>query len=311
MQFHILICRYLATGESFRSMAFTYRISHNYISVIVRDVLEALCNKLVPIFLKQPSKEDFIAIAEHFLEKWNFPNCCGAIDGKHIRILCPKNSGSLFFNYKSFFSIVLLAVVDAQYKFVCIDVGAYGKEGDSNIFNKSSMFTLINNDEFMPEEKPLPDSDTPLPYVIVGDEAFKLSRHVLRPYPRDQCNNDIEKRVFNYRLCRARRTTENAFGLLCQTFRIFYSPIAVQPSTVDLIITASCCLHNMKRTSSPVIKEDIDISMPKENLIRLRPSGGNTSLESIQIRNEFKEYFNSQQGSLTWQLKRVTQTDIS
>lgn len=301
--------RYLATGESYRSMAFQYRISHNYISILVRDVLKVLYNKLVPVFLKQPSKEDYIKIAVQFSEKWNFPNCCGAIDGKHIRIVCPQNSGSLFFNYKSYFSIVLLAIVDAESKFVYIDVGAYGKEGDSNIFNRSSMFHLFNNDKYMPEDKPLPGSNLRLPYVIVGDEAFKLSKHLLRPYPRDQANTDIQKRVFNYRLCRARRTSENAFGLLCQTFRIFYSPIAVQPSTVDLIITVACCLHNMIRTSISSSTEAIDCDMPKDNMIRIRASGGNSTVEAFHIRNQFTQFFNSQQGSVTWQLKHVTTTD--
>ncbi|XP_050313123.1 uncharacterized protein LOC126748138 [Anthonomus grandis grandis] len=304
-----LVLRFLATGESYRSMAFNYRISHNYISVLVRDVLKVLYNKLVPLFLKQPSKEDYLRIAGQFDEKWNFPNCCGAIDGKHVRIICPQNSGSLFFNYKSFFCIVLLAIVDAEYKFVCIDVGSYGKEGDSNIFNKLSMFHLVNNDKYMPEDKPLPNSDIRLPYVILGDEAFKLSKHLLRPYPRDQANINIQKRVFNYRLCRARRTSENAFGLLCQTFRIFYTPIAVQSSTVDLIITIACCLHNMIRTSSQSSIEDIDYDMPKDNMIRLNPSGGNSTVEAFQIRNRFTEFFNSQEGSVTWQLKHVTATD--
>lgn len=88
----------------------------------------------MPIFLPDPSKIDFKSKADEFLHKWNFPNCILAIDGKHIRIRCPSNSGSQFFNYKDYFSIVLLAMVDANYKFVAIDVGSYGREGDSGIF---------------------------------------------------------------------------------------------------------------------------------------------------------------------------------
>lgn len=65
---------------------------------------------------------------------WNIPNCVGSIDGKHVRIKAPKNSGSMFFNYMDYFSIV-----DANCKFIAIDVGSYGKEGDNGIFQKSEM----------------------------------------------------------------------------------------------------------------------------------------------------------------------------
>lgn len=63
-------------------------------------------------------KKDWIEVAEIYKKKTNFPHCLGAIDGKHIRIRKPSNTGSEYFNYKNYFSIVLMAVVDANYKFV-------------------------------------------------------------------------------------------------------------------------------------------------------------------------------------------------
>jgi len=62
--------------------------------------------------------EDWLRTADEFYERTNFPNCLGAVDGKH--------SGSPFFSYMNFFSTVLMAVVDSDYCFVSIDVGAYG-----------------------------------------------------------------------------------------------------------------------------------------------------------------------------------------
>ncbi|XP_076672003.1 uncharacterized protein LOC143371063 [Andrena cerasifolii] len=241
--------RFLATGESYRSLAFAFRISPNYISGIVRTVLEQLCNKLVPLFMPQPSIAGFEKIATDFLVKWNFPNCVGAIAGKHIRIQCPGNSGSLYFNYKNFFSIVLLALVDANYKFIIIDVGSYGKEGDSGIFTKSIMGQAISEDKMkFPMDKPLPGSNVTAPHVIVGDEAFRLTKRMLKPYPKNVAAQDLSKKIFNYGLCRARRMSENAFGILSQTFRIFFSTIAVLPETTDNIITATCCAMNICAT---------------------------------------------------------------
>ena len=62
--------------------------------------------------------------------------------------MAPHNSGSLFFNYKNYFSIVLLALVDANYKFIYVDVGSYGKEGDAGIFLKSQIGQQIYDDKF-------------------------------------------------------------------------------------------------------------------------------------------------------------------
>lgn len=179
-------------------------------------MLKALCKNLQPLFLPSPSDINFIEKADQFWNQWNFPNLIGAIDGKHVRIIAPNNSGSLFFNYKNYFSVVLLALVDANYQFLAIDVGSYGKEGDAGIFLKSSLGKQINTRKFgFPEPKALPNSNIVLPHVIVGDEAFKLDTHVMKPYCKKQTIEDPSKAIFNYRLCRARRVTENAFGILC------------------------------------------------------------------------------------------------
>jgi len=64
--------------------------------------------------MPKPNEEKWIDISKTFYSKTNFPNCLGAIDGKHVRCKNPENSGSLFFSYKKYFSIVLMAVVDAN-----------------------------------------------------------------------------------------------------------------------------------------------------------------------------------------------------
>ncbi|KAG8221862.1 hypothetical protein J437_LFUL003238, partial [Ladona fulva] len=159
--------RFLATGESYRSLAFQFRISHSWISTFVPIVLKAICQRLMKEAIPQLNENRLKQAAEEFYKLWNFPNCCGALDGKHIRIVKPKNSGSLYFNYKNYFSIVLLGLVDANYKFLSIDVGSYGKEGDAGIFSKSKLGKSINNSTFkFPDPMPLPGTEKVLPYVI-------------------------------------------------------------------------------------------------------------------------------------------------
>jgi hypothetical protein len=100
--------------------------------------------------------------------------------GKHIEIQAPQNSGSLLFNYKKTFSVVLLALVDANYKFTIIDDGRYGKSSDGGLFARSILGkSLEANTLNIPNSKPPPNSEEPLPFVVVGDEAFPIKKYLL------------------------------------------------------------------------------------------------------------------------------------
>lgn len=120
----------MATGESQTSLAFAYRISQPYIGEIITKVCDAIQKRMLYL-IPHPRPEDFVAIEQEFYRKTNFPNVVGCLDGKHIRLHCPNNSGSLYFNYKDYFSIILFALADAKYKFIAIDVGSFGREGDA------------------------------------------------------------------------------------------------------------------------------------------------------------------------------------
>lgn len=304
--------RYLATGESFRSLAFQYRVHSTTIGRIVNKVFVAIIKHFLEKAIPTPTNALLQKNIENYFEKWNFPNCCGAIDGKHIRIKCPPGAGSSFFNYKDFHSIVLLAIVDANCKFVAIDVGSYGREGDAGIFLKSVMGRLINSGNFnIPPPAALPGTDIVLPNVILGDEAFALTTSMMKPFPRQQSLYDRSKTKYNYRHCRARRTTENAFGIMSSYFRIFFTPISTIPEKIDKIVLAACILHNMmrqERISSPaeeIFGSTDDIILPMENLIPITAGAGRPTRQATVIRDKFMEYFNGV-GAVAWQ-DRMTQ----
>lgn len=246
--------------------------------------------------------------ASEFYNKWNFPNCVAGVDGKHIRIFCPKNSGSLFFNYKEHFSIVLLAMVDANCKFIFVDIGAYGKEGDSSIFSSSKIGKEVYSGRLFPQDAKLPNSNKILPYVVIGDEAFRLHRHLIKPYSKLSAKSDKRKTIYNNRLCRARRVTENAFGLLCQVFRVYYTPIAINPEWCDKLIMATCCLHNLLReaflekSNQPYYEYDLHIQIPS-NIVPIAGAGGFANAAGLEIRDMFTNFFN-EEGALNWQNNR-------
>ena len=110
------------------------------------------------------TEEEWIRISEEFEEKRNFPNCLGALDGKHIQIKRPVNSGYYYFNYKGTFSIVLLALVDADYKFIFIDIGWNGRISDGGIDRNATLFSALENNSLnIPKERKV-DDFTMLPY---------------------------------------------------------------------------------------------------------------------------------------------------
>ena len=205
-----LTIRYVATGNSQVSISFSYRIGRSTVCKIVRETCDALWKSLQPLYVKAPAtEEEWKGVSDQFDRMWNFPHCIGAIDGKHITIQAPANSGSTYFNYKGshYFnykgshSVVLMAVCDALYCFILVDIGdVVGRHSDGGVLSNSGFGQALKNGTIaLPQECAL--AGTVLPYVIVGDEAFPLFKNLLRPYPGK--NVPESPSIFNYRLSRA------------------------------------------------------------------------------------------------------------
>ncbi len=85
-------------------------------------------------------------------------------------------------------------------------------------------------------------------HVFVADEAFPLRKKLMRPFPGRTLPR--ERRVFNYRLSRARLVVKNAFGILSSQWRMYRRLIEVQPDVVERCVKATCVLHNFMRRSA-------------------------------------------------------------
>lgn len=311
--------RYLATGHTFSSLEYTFRVSRHSISRIVVETCEALYAALQSNYLKVPStEEEWNYIATRFEERWNFPHCIGALDGKHISIQPPPNSGSHYYNYKGFNSIVLMALADADLKFIYIDVGTNGRVSDGGVWAKCGLRRALEDDTLhVPAPKPLPGRQLPVPYAVVADEAFGLKPWIMRPYPRAQL--DKKKHIFNYRLSRARRCVENVFGVLANRFRVFRQAIPLEPSKTVIITRAACVLHNYLRSGSLsrhtytppslVDQEDTETGQVVRGAWREEPeclqpiaasADRNPSMQAKEVREEYCTYFNTN-GAVSWQ----------
>ena len=320
----VITLRYLATGDSQQSQAFNFRIGKSTACYVVKETCEAIWTALREIYLKAPScADDWKQIGDSMFSTWDFPNCIGALDGKHIAIECPPNSGSNYYNYKKFYSLVLMALCDARYCFTLVDIGNYGRENDCQIFNRSVMGkAFIDNHIDMPP--PSLVNGHMLPYAIVSDEIFALKPWLMKPYGAKAL--PVSEEIFNYRLSRCRRTIENSFGILTARWRIFQGPIKAKPETVDSITKACICLHNYLRltTNAQYLPSGfVDNEDSKGNIIpgdwrtEKRSSGAllsistgtahnRSSQDAYEVRKAFKEYFISENGALPWQRNYVT-----
>ena len=264
------------------------------------------------IVMPPPDTEAWKKIEEGFRYRWNYPNCIGAMDGKHVVIQAPPDSGSMYYNYKGTFSMVLLAVADYQYRFTYIDFGEYGSNSDNNVFKTSTFgraYTrgLLN----VPGPKALPGVGPVVPHCIVADEGFPLRIDLMRPYPRPRncnCSMPRDELMFNQRLSRPRNICENCFGILVNRWRIFQRKVCLSPENIEKVVLATCCLHNW-------LQEDRDyqhiINELRETNVQLannepcmrdmpRLHGYHSAQMCLATRNKHKDYFNGI-GALPWQ----------
>lgn len=295
----------MGTGDSYQTIAFSFRLGHSTVQSIVLEVCSAIIFTLKDEYIPIPGEEDWKRIAKEFWEIWNFPNCIGALDGKHVVIEAPPNSGSLYFNYKKTFSIVFLALVDAQYKFVAVDIGAYGKNSDGGILSNSNLGKALEKNKLnIPNEQYLPSTNEKLPLVVIGDEAFPLKKYLLRPYPGPQVREDQNKRKFNDRLSRARKVVEDAFGQLTAKFRVYCRRLNALPKNADTIVMTTCILHNyIKEDSTDVHSREVSSSssLPAGLITSLNGQRGSAQPEAFENRDKFKKFFCSAAGKLPWE----------
>ena len=184
-----------------------------------------------------------------------FPPWISALDGRHISIRCPQGGGSLFHNCKGFHSIVLLALVDGDSKFLWVDMGAAGSTSDEQIFKHKNLRHKIEDGCIgFPDSESLGIGGPKVSFFIFGD-AFQLMLWLMRPY--SSRTMDLKEMVFNYRISRERTVVENAFGMLTSRFRIFQSPLQQELPVINRVVMACLVLHNLLKIRYPTLNRKI------------------------------------------------------
>ncbi|XP_036337422.1 putative nuclease HARBI1 isoform X2 [Rhagoletis pomonella] len=239
-----------------------------------------------------------------------YPQCIGAIgrlksnameknfyqkrfyntDGCHIEIHPKKEEAIDYPNYKGWYSVVLLALIDAKYRFSYIHCGSPGRCNDSSIFEKSSLKRELQECALL-DELSWQYGSTKIPVHVIGDSAFRLSQHLMKPYPHS-VNNTPEQKKINYRLSKCRRVVENAFGHLKARFRRIGKGVDNHIKNANTVICAACVLHNFLIAQKDSIVENRVVEMQRDS--RCNPQCSNNQSDRSEgelIRNSLKEYF--------------------
>ncbi|CAH1989372.1 unnamed protein product [Acanthoscelides obtectus] len=151
VKLEVTLC-FLSSRITYRLLAIFFRISISSISKFIPEVCDVMYEALGE-YLQVPNTREWEDIQVGFHHRWNFPGCFGAIDGKHVVIQVPPNSGRTN-------SLVLLAVVDHDYCFKYVDIGSYGRNSDGGAFQASSLYPVLENGSLLPEGGFLVGHDT-------------------------------------------------------------------------------------------------------------------------------------------------------
>ena len=262
------------------------------ICVIINEtcqaIIEMLWDETVTAYFPT-SKDEFFNSMAKFGEEWQFPYTFAAVDGSHLPIKCPKGGAQAmkqYFNFKGFYSIILMALVDAKYRFIWASVGFPGNTHDYRLFQSTELWSqiiegkcipnVVQQVEIVDDPQIVETDDIPqqveivdVPPLILGDGAFPLRTWIMKPH--GDAILTPEKRYFNFRHSRARLVTEGAFGRLKSTFRVLFRKCECDKETVKLYGLACVVLHNLCIERGDLVPRKFDLTLDHASNKRLSP----------------------------------------
>ncbi|XP_003425722.2 uncharacterized protein LOC100678932 isoform X2 [Nasonia vitripennis] len=170
-----VVLHYLAHGGCVNNEAWLFRLGRSTAYQLIAEVCEILSVALVKKYVQFPNKQQWLQIAKGYQRLWNFPNCIGALYGKHVETEKPAHAGAAFKNYKKFHSLLLIATCDHLKRFTWFSFGDYGSFSDPSSFGTTDLsMKLQNQTANIPPPRVLPNSNIQTTFVFVADEIFGI-----------------------------------------------------------------------------------------------------------------------------------------
>ncbi|KAK3929536.1 Putative nuclease [Frankliniella fusca] len=179
---------FLATGSYQKFSGALFTIPQPTANGIIRETCEALWDELREEVFPPMTEESMARTMDGFWERWDFPNMIGALDGKHVNMQNQPNAREgEWLNYKGDFSMVLLGMCDANYKFVYVSIGGRGRRNDAGLWKECALYAALRDGTLpLPPPRQLPGGRVVTPPTIVGDGAFPLGPNLMTPFRQPQ-----------------------------------------------------------------------------------------------------------------------------
>ncbi|CAN7945902.1 unnamed protein product [Ixodes hexagonus] len=237
-----------STAED-RTIAHLFGVGRSTVNGIYREFSDTIVARLEQTSVAMVCQNE---LQNHMLEfeaVCGFPSAIGALDGSHLAVSPPKDQDCDYRNYKGWYSIILLAIVDHRYTFRYVNVGSPGKCHDSHVYRNSRLPALLSG---LQAQTPLVVNGTAVPPIVLCDQAFPLTPNLMKLFPHGVSLTRAQG-DYNYCLSKSRRIVENAFGRLKARFRIIMKRTETKIENLNSVVRASCILHNVcERFNDPV-----------------------------------------------------------
>ncbi|XP_041350851.1 putative nuclease HARBI1 [Gigantopelta aegis] len=255
----LIALRFYATGGFQLTMADVHGLSQTTVCNVLKRVTIAIA-RLRPHYIAFPNNVELDSVKPRFLNIAGFPNCVGAIDCSHIRIIGQGDNGQRFINRKGWSSINVQAVSDTNHTFVNIVAHWHGSVHDSRIFDNSLL------------KQKFEDGD--IDGLLIGDSGYPRLPYLMTPLlnPRDAANNR-----YNRALCSTRNLVECMFGIWkrrfpCLTYTLRFKDIRISLA----VIIATAVLHNIAVAErEPNFNDDLDDPPPPLRINGVQYGRGN------------------------------------
>ena len=253
--FLFVMNRWLSVMTSLRETARDFGIEETTLSNSIVEVCEALVSSCRGLIYLPTTEKEWQVVAGEFAILFSMPNTVGAIDGSHIPIVRPPPEiQRSYYNRHHKHSMVLQGLVRADGRFMDINVGWQGCQGDARIYD------MLELGQAMKSDPPL----LPPHYWILGDKAYPLANNLLTPHRAVRPFTEGEN-MFNRKHSQTRVVAETGFGALKNRFRRLNTDITLDLRKVPLLTYATCILHNiciMKHDPYPL--EDLEDYVERE-----------------------------------------------